>query len=227
MKKKITILLFIRAFLITAFIVYTFLVKFIDVKAIGPNDSKVGFASFNQIVHQWFPLNLTLYNVTNWGSILPIGIALLFMILGLVQLIKRKKIRGVDGNIRALGTCYLSAFILYVVFEFSDIFVNYRPVLLDGKLETSYPSSTTMLSLVILVICIDQVNIYIQSEALNRGCKIMCIGYALFLVIGRIISGVDWATDIIGAMLMSAAIISSYFCLRNILTTDGKPKEQN
>lgn len=225
MIKKGKKLILMAGSLFLIFVLYTLLVKFIDVKAIGPNDSKVGFASLNQIVHQWFPLNLTLYHVTDWGSILPIGVALLFAILGLVQLIKRKRIKKVDGNILALGICYLSTFIVYVFFEF--VVVNRRPVLLDGILEASYPSSTTMLSLVILVTCIDQVNIYIQSKVLNCGCKIMCIGYASFLVIGRIISGVHWVSDIIGAMIVSAALIISYFCLRNILTTDGKPKEQN
>lgn len=225
MIKKGKKLILMAGSLFLIFVLYTLLVKFIDVKAIGPNDSKVGLASLNQIVHRWFPLNLTLYNVTDWGSILPIGVALLFAILGLVQLIKRKKIRKVDGNILALGICYLSTFIVYVFFEF--VVVNRRPVLLDGILEASYPSSTTMLSLVILVTCIDQVNIYIQSKVLNYSCKMICIGYALFLVIGRIISGVHWASDIIGAMIVSAALIISYFCLRNILTTNGKPKEQN
>ena len=225
MIKKGKKLILVAGSLFLIFIFYTLLVKFIDVKAIGPNDSKVGFASFNQIVHRWFPLNLTLYNVTDWGSILPIGVALLFAILGLVQLIKRKRIKRVDGNILALGICYLSTFIVYVFFEF--VVVNRRPVLLDGILEASYPSSTTILSLVILVTCIDQVDIYIQSKVLNYSCKMMCIGYASFLVIGRIISGVHWASDIIGAMIVSAALILTYFSLRNILKTDEKLEEQN
>ena len=225
MIKKGKKLILVAGSLFLIFIFYTLLVKFIDVKAIGPNDSKVGFASFNQIVHRWFPLNLTLYNVTDWGSILPIGVALLFAILGLVQLIKRKRIKRVDGNILALGICYLSTFIVYVFFEF--VVVNRRPVLLDGILEASYPSPTTILSLVILVTCIDQVDIYIQSKVLNYSCKMMCIGYASFLVIGRIISGVHWASDIIGAMIVSAALILTYFSLRNILKTDEKLEEQN
>lgn len=207
--------LFISLSIFVVFIIYTVLVKFVDVQAIGTNDSKVGFSSLNQMIHQWFPGNFTLYKITDLGSLLPIGIALFFAILGLIEWVQRKKVMHVDKNILALGICYLLTFTIYAFFEF--VVINRRPVLIDGVLEASYPSSTTILSLVILTTCIDQAIIYIK----NKYLKYFCIGlsgvYALFLVVGRIVSGVHWASDIIGAMLISAALIVTYFGLKSLL----------
>ncbi len=207
--------LFISLSIFVVFIIYTVLVKFVDVQAIGPNDSKVGFSSLNQMIHQWFPGNFTLYNITDLGSLLPLGIALLFAILGLIEWVQRKKVMNVDKNILALGICYLLTFTIYAFFEF--VVINRRPVLIDGVLEASYPSSTTILSLVILTTCIDQVIVYIKNKYLKYFCIGLSSAYALFLVVGRIVSGVHWASDIIGAMLISAALIFTYFGLKSLL----------
>ena len=215
MKTKAKKFLLISISLFIIFIVYTVLVKFIDIQAIGPNDSKVGFSSLNQIVHQWFPGNFTLYDITDWGSIVPIGAAFVLAIFGLAQWIQRKKLLRIDGNILALGVSYLLTFIIYLFFEF--VVINRRPVLINGILEASYPSSTTMLSLVILTTCIDQVYIYIKNKYLKYILISFSGVYALFLVVGRIIAGVHWASDIIGAMLVSSALIFTYFGLKSLL----------
>lgn len=220
MKAKTKRNLFISISLFIIFIIYTILVKHVDVQAIGPNDSKVGFSSLNQIVHQWFPGNFTFYDLTDWGSVVPIASAFILAIFGLAQWLQKKKLKKVDGNILALGIIYLLTFIIYIFFEF--VVINRRPVLINGVLEASYPSSTTMLSLVILTTSVDQVLIYIKNKYLKYILLVFGGAYALFLVVGRIIAGVHWASDIIGAILVSTALIYGYFGLKSLLIENLK-----
>ena len=71
----------------------------IDVSSIGPQNSNVGFATINNFIHRFFGVNMLLYTITDWLSLIPVGIAFGFGILGLVQWIKRKKIYKVDLSI--------------------------------------------------------------------------------------------------------------------------------
>lgn len=104
-----------------------------------------GFAAVNGAFHNLTGVHWTLYTITDWLGLVPIGTALGFAVLGLVQLIQRKALRKVDRSILALGGFYLAVMAFYVLFE--KAVVNYRPVLIEGVLEASYPSSTTMLAL--------------------------------------------------------------------------------
>ena len=138
-KKKLCIAI---AFLAT-FALWTAIVRFVDVKAIGPDGSSVGLATLNGFVHKLTGVNWILYTVTDWLGLVPIAVALGFAILGLAQLIKRKSLWKVDRDILLLGIFYIVVIAFYVFFEI--VVINYRPILIDGRIEASYPSSTTML----------------------------------------------------------------------------------
>ena len=144
MKKDRNMLYGSLAFL-AAFAIWTVLVYCADVQTIGPEGSSVGFAAVNGVFHNLTGVHWTLYTITDWLGLVPIGTALGFAVLGLVQLIQRKALRKVDRSILALGGFYLAVMAFYVLFE--KAVVNYRPVLIEGVLEASYPSSTTMLAL--------------------------------------------------------------------------------
>ena len=126
-----------------AFVCWTALISFIDVQAIGPQNSKVGFATVNEFFHRLTGVNMSLYIITDWLGLVPIAFAFGFAILGLVQWIKRKSLRKVDYSLFVLGGFYIVVFLIYLLFEF--VVINYRPVLINNYLEASYPSSTTML----------------------------------------------------------------------------------
>ena len=130
---------------LAAFAIWTVLVCCADLQTIGPEGSSVGFAAVNGAFHNLTGVHWTLYTITDWLGLVPIGTALGFAVLGLVQLIQRKALRKVDRSILALGGFYLAVMAFYVLFE--KAVVNYRPVLIEGVLEASYPSSTTMLAL--------------------------------------------------------------------------------
>ena len=191
-----------------AFVMWTLLLCFVDVRAIGPDGSSVGFAALNGFVHEKIGVNMYLYNITDWLGLVPIGVALGFAILGLIQLIKRKSILRVDRSILALGVFYIIVVAVYLFFEI--VVINYRPVLIAGCLEASYPSSTTMLVTCVMPSAAMQAKERIKNKALRQGVIIVIIAFIAFMVVGRLLSGVHWITDIIGGALFSLGVIMAY-----------------
>jgi undecaprenyl-diphosphatase len=193
---------------LAAFAVWTLLVRFVDVQAIGPEGSSVGLAGINQWVHSMTGIHFPLYHITDWLGLVPIGVCMGFGFLGLVQWIKRKSIRKVDRSILLLGGYYLVVMAAYVFFEVFA--VNYRPVLIEGILEVSYPSSTTMLVLCVMPTALMQLNQRVKNGILRQCISAAIITFILFMVIGRLVSGVHWVSDIIGGALLSAGLVTLY-----------------
>ena len=193
---------------LAAFALWTVLVRFIDVQAIGPNGSSVGFAALNKAVHETIGVHWGLYTVTDWLGLIPIGFVLGFAVLGLVQLVQRRSLFKVDRSILMLGGFYFVVMAMYVLFE--KAVINYRPVLIDGTLEASYPSSTTMLALCVLPTAMMQLNSRICRIAVRRAVLLALGALTAFMVVGRLISGVHWLTDIIGGVLLSVGLVFLY-----------------
>ena len=208
MEKKNKKRLVLGVSLVVAFVLWTILVCFVDVQAIGPEGSSVGFAALNGFVHELTGVNWFLYTITDWLGIVPIAVALVFAILGLVQLIKRKSLWKVDHSILALGVFYIVVMAAYIFFEV--VVINYRPTLIDDYLEASYPSSTTMLVMCVMPTAAMQLNVRIKNTVLRRCAVIIVVAFTAFMVIGRLVSGVHWITDIIGGALLSAGLVTMY-----------------
>jgi undecaprenyl-diphosphatase len=208
MEKKNKKVLVWGAGLVVAFVLWTVLVRFVDVQPIGPEGSSVGFAALNGFVHELTGVNWLLYTVTDWLGLVPIVVALGFAGLGLVQLIKRKSLRKVDHSILALGVFYIVVMATYIFFEI--VVINYRPTLVDGCLEASYPSSTTLLVMCVMPTAAMQLNERIKNTVFRRCAIIVIIVFAVFMIIGRLFSGVHWLTDIIGGTLLSAGLVTTY-----------------
>ena len=204
MRKK----LYIGLSFILAFVVWTLAVSFIDIQAIGPRASSVGFATINKFVHQTFGVNMTLYHITDWLGLIPIVFMLGFALLGLVQWIKRKKLSQVDKNLFVLGAFYILVLLIYILFEF--IVINRRPILIDDILEASYPSSTTMLVMTVMPTAIMQLNSRIKNIKLKKCTNIIICMFIIFMVVGRLVSGVHWFSDIIGGALISTGLVLLY-----------------
>lgn len=188
-------------------IIYTLLVKYIDVQAIGPNDSLVGFATINNFMFNLTGVNMLWYDITDWWGFVPLFIAFIYAIIGFIQMIKRRSILKVDKEILGLGVYYIIVIGLYIFFE--TYVINYRPILMDGILEASYPSSHTLLS---VCICGSSliINKYLfKNKNFFKAENIISILSILVIVIGRFISGVHWFTDIIGAILISIALLKA------------------
>ena len=196
------------ASLLASSVLWTVLVCLVDVAAIGPRGSSVGFAGLNRFVHAQTGVNMTLYTVTDWFGLLPIAVALGFAALGLAQWIKRGHLLRVDRSILALGGFYVAVMAVYTLFEL--VVINYRPVLINGYLEASYPSSTTMLVMCVMPTAAMQLHARIKNGML-RACVLFAIAvFVAFMVIGRLLAGVHWLSDIIGGALLSAALVMTY-----------------
>ncbi len=208
MKKRNTKYFWIGTAFIAAFVLWTALVSLIDVRTIGPNGSSVGFATLNGFVHETIGVHMTLYTITDWLGLIPIGFVFGFAVLGFVQLIRRKSLLKVDCSILVLGVFYIVVIAAYLLFE--EVAINYRPVLIDGNLEASYPSSTTMLALCVIPTAMVQLKFRIHK---TYACKVILdilAVFTAFMVVGRLISGVHWLSDIIGGVLLSTGLVVLY-----------------
>ena len=207
--KNISILLFIVS------IIYIILIKTVDVSNIGPNDSKVGFATINNLFHTWFPKNDGWYKATKYLGIIPFILVAYYGLIGLKQLIKTKNINKVDKKIILLGIFYILVGVNYLFFE--KVIINFRPVLMDGELEASFPSSHTMLAICVCASSMLISKYYIKSKKANDLVTMGTGSLMIILVIGRILSGVHWITDIIGGILISAFLVSLFYVsIKNI-----------
>ena len=208
MKKSGKRTLVIGIMLIIAFAVWTILIQMVDVQQVGLNGTDIGLATFNCWFHKLTGTNMPLYIITDWLGIVPLVICMIFATIGLIQLIKRRSLLQVDYDIIFLGIYYILVMLGYFVFEMIPI--NYRPVFINGHMEASYPSSTTLVVLSVMPTLIFQCNRRIKNAWVKIVINIVSIIFSAFMVIGRLLSGVHWITDIIGSIILSAGLFLIY-----------------
>ena len=194
--------------LISAFVLWTVLIQCVDVQAVGQNGTKIGLAAFNVWFHQLTGVHMLIYTITDWLGLVPIFICLCFGTLGFAQLVKRRSLLRVDSDIILLGVYYMIVIACYLIFEMIPI--NYRPVLIEGRLEASYPSSTTLLVLAVMPTLIFQVCRRVENPLIKKVTGVFAIAFSAFMVIDRLISGVHWVTDIVASVLLSAGLFMLY-----------------
>lgn len=208
MKRKTRTHLAIAFGFLAAFTLWTAAVGFVDVQPIGPLGSCVGFASVNRFFHSLTGVHMVLYILTDWLSLIPVGLGFGFALLGLFQWIKRKSLLKVDRSILVLGGFYLAVLAAYVLFECFP--VNYRPILINGVLEVSYPSSTTLLVMCMMPTALLQLKARIRHPLLRKFVAGAIAAFTVFMVVGRLVSGVHWLSDIIGGALLSSGLVMLY-----------------
>jgi undecaprenyl-diphosphatase len=206
MKKERLILLGVISFLLFLFIII--LVTNIDVKPIGPDQSIIGLSTINQYVFELFGVHLIWYHITDWLGLVAILVAFIFAVVGFVQLVKRRSFLKVDKDITLLGIFYIVVISIYIFFEMNII--NYRPVIIYEGLEASFPSSHTFIVMFIMLTAIIQCKIRIKNRSMR--ITLITISYIIILVtvIGRLISGVHWITDITAGIILSTSLMFFY-----------------
>ena len=193
---------------IIAFMIWTILILILDVQPIGVKGTNIGFATINSWFHSLTGVNMTLYTITDWLGLVPIFICMIFGLVGLIQLIKRKNLLKVDFDIIILGVYYVIVVLCYLIFEMIPI--NYRPVFINGFMEASYPSSTTLLVLGVMPTLVFQAKRRIKSNKIKKIICVITILFSAFMVVGRLVSGVHWITDIVGSVLLSMGLFHVY-----------------
>ncbi len=190
-------------------LVYTLVVAFVDVKAIGPEGSSVGLASINAAFRDLIGQSGAFKIVSDIGFYFCVALCVFFIGLFLYQLLKRKSLQKVDPNLTALMCLYAMFILLYLVFS-RLLVVNYRPVLKDGALDPSYPSTHVFLGIIAGISAIDRLFVYIKRENLRLGLMIVCWVALLLSCIGRTMSGMHWLTDLIGGFIFASVCLAWY-----------------
>ena len=188
------------------FAVLIFVLSF-DMQPIGPDGSSVGLATINGAVHEFVGVNWALYAITDWGGLVPIASMLVFFVVGLVQLVKGKGPAAVDKAVLLLGVNY--AVMLGLFLLFNEVVINYRPVLVDGFLEPSFPSSTSLLAVGAFGPAAAWCSMRLTGKR-RQAAVAACWVLAALLVAGRVASGVHWITDIVGGVLLGLALTFAY-----------------
>lgn len=196
------------AVLFAVFVLYTAAVALIDVKPVGQMNSNVGMATINKALSDAIGVHMIWYDITNILGILALLIAAFFGVVGVIQLVTRKSLLKVDRDIIILGCFYVMVIVCYVLFD--HFAINYRPVMLEDTLESSYPSSHTMLAVCVMSTAICQLKWKMRDEHVSRIVQGVLAVLIVLTVAGRMISGVHWFTDIIGGVLLSAFLVSLY-----------------
>ena len=195
-------------FLLT--VVLIALVRLVDVAPIGAQGTRIGLSHLNQFIFDLFGVNMLWYHITDWLGIAAILTAFVFAVTGLVQLIKRRSLLKVDREILSLGGLYIVVIGLYILFE--NVIINYRPIIMPDNThpEASFPSSHTMLVCVIMGSAVMLINKYIKNKTLNKTLRAICFAIIGITIIGRLIAGVHWFTDILGGIMISVTLLSLY-----------------
>lgn len=197
--------------LFVTFVLWTVSVCLIDVKDIGANETSVGLSTINSFIHNLTGVNMLYYTITDWLSIIPLLIVAIFGILGLYQWIARKNLLKVDFDILTLGGFYIATFLAYLLFE--KVVINYRPILINGVTEPSYPSSTTVLVMCVMLTATMQFEHRIKNILLKRCVISLAFTFTVFMVVFRFVSGVHWFSDIVGGALLSSSLVMMYYSI--------------
>lgn len=207
MKEKSKRFLVMGILLIVCFAIWTLLIQKVDVKPLGVKGTDIGFATINCWFHELTGVHMGIYTLTDWLGLVPVFVCMIFGGIGCAQLIKRRSLFKVDYDIIFLGVYYILVIFGYLIFEMIPI--NYRPILIEGFMEASYPSSTTLLVLGVMPTVIEQVSRRSENVIVKNIVNGLVLGFSAFMVLGRLIAGVHWLTDIVGSIMLSMGL----FCL--------------
>ena len=194
--------------LLMMFGIWTVLIRTVDVQAAGETGTEIGFAACNIWFHELTGVHMGLYTATDWLGLVPVCVCLLFGALGFIQLVRRRSLLKVDTDIILLGLYYVLVVGCYLVFEMYP--VNYRPILIEGRMEASYPSSTTLLVLSVMPTLVFQTERRLKSEGCKKTVALLTMAFSAAMVVGRLVSGVHWLTDIVGSVLLSGGLFCVY-----------------
>ncbi|MBR0431578.1 phosphatase PAP2 family protein [Candidatus Saccharibacteria bacterium] len=203
-------------------IIFTVLVTLIDVKLVGAGHTAVGFSAINDVIFRWLGTSTFWDKFSDYCLLFSIFIMLCFAAFGLFQWIKRKNLKKVDIDIFLLGGTYMLLFALYFIFD--HIVINYRPVLEEGQLINSFPSSHIMCIIGVIATTIFELPRYIKSKTARVILTILLIIFMGVSAFARVASGMHWFTDVLAAIFFGLTIAFAFMGAQKYLT--AKPAQK-
>ena len=216
--RKRSLIQFVAVTLIA--VVFTVLVKIVDVGFVSSTGSLVGFSSVNIPFSQKFGFNPIFYKVSEVLGYLVFLVIAVFAFIGCYQLIKRKSLMKVDKDLYALAITYVFTFALYIFFD-KVLVINLRPIIMAGEsiAEPSFPSSHTLLAVSVLGTAISECG-KIRKESLRVSFVIVLAILMSATVLSRLFSGVHWVTDIIAGILWGEVMMTLYQLVSSLFYKD-------
>ena len=193
------------------FVAVAILVKTVDVSAIGPLCSSIGLSSLNGKIRDAIGYSESLYTFAELLGYISLSVVGGFAVYGAIQLIKLKSFKKIDKPLWLLGGFYIVVIAVYVLFEI--VVINKRPVLMDGELEASFPSTHTMLAICIMATAAHQLFVRLANKAARIVSVAVCALIATATVACRLLSGVHWFTDIIAGIFIGSALVFTYLAV--------------
>lgn len=219
MRKK-SLIQFVAVTLIA--VVFTVLVKIVDVGFVSSTGSLVGFSSVNIPFSQKFGFNPIFYKVSEVLGYLIFLVIAVFAFIGCYQLIKRKSLMKVDKDLYALAITYVFTFALYIFFD-KVLVINLRPIIMAGEsiAEPSFPSSHTLLAVSVLGTAISECG-KIRKKSFRVSLVIVLAILMGATVLSRLFSGVHWVTDIVAGILWGEVMMTLYQLFSTLLAKEEK-----
>ncbi len=179
----------------------------VDVQT-AANGGKIGLGTINLAFGAAVGFSDGWYEVSEILGYLTIAVAGANAVVAVVALIRSKSLKGVRDEYIASCVLYVVVVVAYVVFD--AFAINYRPTsLAGGELEPSFPSSHVLLALTVHGAEIVILARLVKAERIKIALIAVEGAFALTIVVARTLSGVHWLTDIIGAAILSAAIVAA------------------
>lgn len=202
------------------FLLFLIMLYTVDVKNIGAGVTKVGLCFINN--HSFMASNASMWDkISDVCMYLGIGVIGALFILGVVQLIQRKNILKVDKEILVFGCLVVLMIIIWLFFD-KVLIVNNRPILVDGKVECSFPSTHIMITSFALLS-----GSYYLFKKINKKhlTIIMYVASAIIVTIcflGRVLSGMHFLTDAVCGLLMGLFLFFSLLAILQFIIKDHK-----
>ena len=203
-------------------VVFTVLVKIVDVGFVSSTGSLVGFSSVNIPFSQKFGFNPIFYKVSEVLGYLVFLVIAVFAFIGCYQLIKRKSLMKVDKDLYALAITYVFTFALYIFFD-KVLVINFRPIIMAGEsiAEPSFPSSHTLLAVSVLGTAISECG-KIRRKSFRVSLVIVLAILMGATVLSRLFSGVHWVTDIVAGILWGEVMMTLYQLFSALFSKEEK-----
>lgn len=189
--------------------------KNINVDKVGPNKVEVGYSSINEKVFNKLGKNDKYDKISDYLLYEAMATVGIFGVIGLYQLIRRKSLLKIDGDIWMLAWYYVLVVAVYVGFD--KLSINLRPILTEKGAEPSFPSSHTLITFCFLGVTMIQASDRVRKKALRWFINIVCIGSMLAMPILRLLAGMHWFSDVVGGIIIGHVFVLAYkaFYLRH------------
>ena len=226
--------LILAAVLLALFLLFTVVVSTVNVASVpvkvvaadgswtAGEEIRIGLSGVNVPVSDQLGYRAGAYKVSKYLGYLSILTAVAFVAWFICEAVKRRSAAKADRRLIALMILFALTAAAYLLFEVLKL--NYRPVVLDEGLEASYPSTHTLLAVAVMGGAARTLTALRKGPSRLCACALCLIGAVI--VICRCLAGVHWLTDILGGLLLGAALLALHAGLLAMRPADAPAKRK-